>query len=263
MIMGTLLAVGYLVMFWLFGALVPEKFQSGKFPVMCITGFLLYYTLFEIVAFPMKYLCCSLKQLTVIWGCLLILLFFFVIWKRRRVLADSVRTISGSTQKNISVLILLLAAVGLAVLLGFNTNTLSTYGFFKKKEAEKTVFVILADLVLLFSYSLGGVSQYFAYRTYEGKAIIAYLYMTVIFGFCLAIYRKETSLWPWCGLFLCGTGGIAFSNSALFIVPCMIGATLFPYVLCDGILKRQWHLLKRYIIVLLPSVFWMLFSHLV
>ena len=46
MIMGTLLAVGYLVMFWLFGALVPEKFQSGKFPVMCINGFLLYYTLF-------------------------------------------------------------------------------------------------------------------------------------------------------------------------------------------------------------------------
>ena len=131
------------------------------------------------------------------------------------------------------------------------------------EEAEKTVFVILADLVLLFSYSLGGVSQYFAYRTYEGKAIIAYLYMTVIFGFCLAIYRKETSLWPWCGLFLCGTGGIAFSNSALFIVPCMIGATLFPYVLCDGILKRQWHLLKRYIIVLLPSVFWMLLSYLV
>ena len=36
----------------------------------------------------------------------------------------------------------------------------------------------------------------------------------------------------------------------------MIVATLFPYVLCDGILKRQWHLLKRYIIVLLPSVFW-------
>ena len=127
MIMGTLLAVGYLVMFWLFGALVPEKFQSGKFPVMCINGFLLYYTLFEIVAFPMKYLCCSLKQLTVIWGCLLILLVLFVIWKRRRVLADSVRTIPGSMQKNISVLILLLVAVGLAVLLGFNINTLSTY----------------------------------------------------------------------------------------------------------------------------------------
>ena len=62
MIMGTLLAGGYLVVFWMFGTLIPEKFQSGKFPVMCITGFLLYYTLFEIVAFPMKYLCCSLKD---------------------------------------------------------------------------------------------------------------------------------------------------------------------------------------------------------
>ena len=48
MIMGTLLAGGYLVVFWMFGTLIPEKFQSGKFPVMCITGFLLYYTLFEI-----------------------------------------------------------------------------------------------------------------------------------------------------------------------------------------------------------------------
>lgn len=65
-------------MFWMFGTLIPEKFQSGKFPVMCITWIFAYYTLFEIVAFPMKYLCCSLKQLTVIWGCLLILLFFFV-----------------------------------------------------------------------------------------------------------------------------------------------------------------------------------------
>lgn len=340
-VMGSLLAIGYLVVFWLFGASLPEKFQCGRFPAMCISGFLLYYTLFEIVAFPMKYLCCSLKQLTVVWGCLMIVIFLYVIWKKRRVLADSIRTIPGSMQKNMSLIILVLVAVGLAVVLGFNTNTLSNYdsnnyiglpvasvysdtldrvapysgklldapeqfyimntdtlqsaivyqvlnihplmerkwsftiamvllfemglyqcadSFFKKKYAEKTVFVILADLVLLFSYSLGGVSQYFAYRTYEGKAIIAYLYMTVIFGFCLAIYRKEKSLWPWCGMFLCGTGGIAFSNSALFIIPCMIALTLFPYILLEGVFKRQWYLLRRYVIVLLPSAFWMLIS---
>lgn len=344
MVMGTLLAVGYLVVFWMFGALVPKKFQSGKFPVMCITGFLLYYTLFEIVAFPMKYLCCSLKQLTVVWGCLMLLLFFYIIWKKRSVLLESIRGIPGDTKKNISLLILLAAAVGLAVFLGLNTNTLSNYdsnnyiglpvasvysntldrvnpylgkvldkpeqfyimntdtlqsaivyqvlnihplmerkwsftiamvllfemglyqcadSFFKKKEAEKTVFVVLADMVLLFSYSIGGVSQYFAYRTYEGKAVIAYLYMTLIFGFCLAVYKKEKTLWPWCGMFLCGTGGIAFSNSALFIVPCMIAVTLFPYILCEGILKKQWYLLRRYVIVLLPSVFWMLISNLI
>ena len=345
MIMGSFLAVGYLVVFWLFGALIPRKFQSGRFSIMCISGFLLYYTLFEIVAFPMKYRCCSLKQLTIIWGSLLIVLFFWIFWKKRTVLADSIRRIPGNRQKNISLTVLVLVAVALAVFLGLNTNTLSNYDsnnyiglpvasvysntlervapytgkllkspnsfyimntdtlqsaivyqvlnvhplmerkwsftivmallfemglyqcaekfFSEKKEAEKTVFVILADMVLLFSYSLGGVSQYFAYRTYEGKAVIAYFYMTVIFWCCLAIYRKEKSLWPWCGLFLCGTGGIAFSNSALFIVPCMTGLTLFPYILCESIRKKQWHLLKRYIIVLLPSVFWMLISYLV
>lgn len=285
MIMGTLLAGGYLVVFWMFGTLDP-----GKVPVREIPGYV-YYRIFALLysvcncGISNEISVCSLKQLTVIWGCLLILLFFFVIWKRRRVLADSVRTIPGSTQKNISVLILLLAAVGLAVLLGFNTNTLSTYdsnnyiglpvasvysntldrvapysgtlleapnssilmntdtlqsaivyqvlnihplmerkwsftiamvilfemglyqcanGFFKKKEAEKTVFVILADLVLLFSYSLGGVSQYFAYRTYEGKAIHCISVYDCDFWILSGIYRKETSLWPWCGLFLCG-----------------------------------------------------------
>lgn len=344
MIMGTLLAAGYLIVFWIFGALVPEKFQTRRVPVMCITGFLLYYTLFEIVAFPMKYLCLSLKLLTVVWGCLMLLLFFCVLWKKRKVLADSIRGIPGNMQKNISLFILIVAAVGLAVFLGLNTNTLSNYdsnnyiglpvasvysntldrvapysgklldapeqfyimntdtlqsaivyqalkihplmerkwsftiamvilfmmglylcadGFFKKREAEKTVFVLLTALVLVFSYSLGGVSQYFAYRTYEGKAVIAYLYMTLIFGFCVAVYRQKTDLWPWCGMFLCGSGGIAFSNSALFIVPCMIAVTLFPYILNEGIRKKQWYLVRNYIMVLLPSAFWMLISSMV
>ena len=48
--------------------------DPGKVPVREIPGyvyyriFALFILLFEIVAFPMKYLCCSLKQLTVIWG---------------------------------------------------------------------------------------------------------------------------------------------------------------------------------------------------
>ena len=96
MIMGSFLAVGYLVVFWLFGALIPRKFQSGRFSIMCISGFLLYYTLFEIVAFPMKYRCCSLKQLTIIWGSLMIVLFFWIFWKKRTVLADSIKRLPSS-----------------------------------------------------------------------------------------------------------------------------------------------------------------------
>ena len=87
--------------------------------------------------------------------------------------------------------------------------------------------------------------------------------MTVILAFCLALYHKEKQMWPWMGLFLCGAGGIAFSNSALFIIPGMIGCTLFPHVLSEGILKKQWKIVGWYIIVLLPSAFWMLISYLV
>lgn len=338
MIMGTLLAIGYLAAFWIFGAAVPDRFQSKRIPVMCITGFLLYYTLFELVAFPMKYAGLPLSCLTIAWGCVMLTVFLYVIWKKRTVLFDSLKDIPGCRQKNISLFILAVSAIALALLVGFNTNTLSNYDsnnyiglpvasvysntldrvapyagtllespeefymmntdtlqsaivyqvlnihplmerkwsftiamtilfemglyqcaktFFKKKEYAGTVFVLLADLALLFSYSISGVSHYFAYRTYEGKSIIAYFYMTVIFCFCLSLYRQEKGAWQWLGLFLCSAGGIAFSNSALFIVPCMTGCTLLPYVFCDGIMKKHWGLLRNYVLVLLPSVIWL------
>ena len=41
MIMGTLLAGGYLVVFWMFGTLIPEKFQS-------IPGYV-YYRIFALL----------------------------------------------------------------------------------------------------------------------------------------------------------------------------------------------------------------------
>ena len=348
LIMGSLLVAGYLLVFWILGAAMPKKFQTKKIPVMCITGFLFYYTSLQIVAFPMKYMRCSMKQLTVVWGILMIIIMVFVIWKQRAVLTESIKELAQSREKKY-LTVLAVMTLFLALLLGFNINTLSIYdsnnyiglpvasvysntlermdpfsgtmldmpkefylmntdtlqsamvyqalkvhplierkwsftivmvilfemalyqcadSLFKKRGkekngAEKTVFVFLANLVLLFSYSIAGASHYFAYRAYEGKAIICYFYMTVIFAFCLAIYHKEKKLWPWMGLFLCGAGGIAFSNSALFIVPGMIGCTLFPHVLGEGIRKKQWKIVGRYMIVLLQSAFWMVISYLI
>lgn len=337
MIMGTLLAAGYLLLFWIFGAAIPERFQLKKFPAMCVTGFLLYYALFEIVAFPMKYACLSLHSLTIVWGCVVLLVCGYAVWKKREVLYESIRMIPGTASQNIMLMVLAAAAIGLAVWLGWNTNTISNYDsnnyiglpvasvysdtldrvapyagtlleepeefyimntdtlhsaviyqvlnihplverkwsftiamvllfemclyqcadiFFKEKYAAKGLFVLLADLTLLFSYSISGVSQYFAYRTYEGKSVIAYFYTTMIFCCCLAIYKCEEKLWPWCGLFLCGAGGVAFSNSALFIVPCMTGCTLLPFVFSEGICKKKWKVLAHYIVVLIPAAFW-------
>lgn len=336
---GSVLAVGYVVMYWFLGAVLPDKYQSRSVPVMCMSGFLLYYSLFQLIALPMKITKQPLSRLTIVWGCVLLLLAGYVVIRRREVLADSIRNLVESRRKAVLVLCVAVMALGIAVLLGYNTNTISDYDsgyyiglpvssvysdtlellspfegkvldepqafyvmntdtlhsaviyqalkihplmerkwsftiamallfemvvyqcgklLFWKEPGRTGVFCLLTNLALLFSYSIGGVSHYFAYRTYEGKAIVSYLYMTMIFCFGLALYKKEKGAWPWACLLLCTISGISFTNTALFVVPCMIGLTLLPYLLSEGIRHKNWKYLVNYIIVLLPSVVWLI-----
>ncbi len=335
---GSVLAAVYVVMYWLLGAVLPDKYQSRSVPVMCMTGFLLYYSLFQIIALPMKITRQPLSRLTIVWGCVLLLLAAYALVRRREVLAGSIRNLFESGQKLSAVLCIAVMALAIAVLLGFNTNTISDYDsgyyiglpvssvysntlellspfegkvldrpqafyimntdtlhsaviyqalkihplmerkwsftiamvllfemviyqcgklFFQKEYAKTGVCCLFANLALLFSYSIGGVSHYFAYRTYEGKAIICYLYMTMIFCFGLALYKKEKGAWPWACLFLCTVSGISFTNTALFVVPCMAGLTLLPYILSEGICHKKWKYLVNYVIILLPGVVWL------
>lgn len=348
-IAGTALAAGYLLVFWIFGAALPGKFRPRGVPLLCLMGFLLYFTLFQIVAFPMKYLKRPLSHLTVLWGCLVLVVFIFVLIFRRRALAESISGSFGFREKSelsaaLAPVIVAAAAVGLAIFLGLNTNTLSNYDsnnyiglpvasvytntlelvnpfsgrmldspnrfyilntdtlqsavifqalkvhplierkwsftiamtllfemalyrcgqiLFHQDSKKTTVFVLLADLSLLFSYSVSGVSQYFAYRTYEGKSVTCYMYTLLILLFCAAIYRGSREKWPWAGLFLCGAGGIAFCNTALYIIPCMTGLTLLPWLAGECIKKRRWSSGLNYCLVLLPSIVWFAVSRLV
>lgn len=354
LLIGSVLAAAYIVIFWLLGAILPDRFHSQSIPVMCITGFLLYFSLFQVIALPMKIFKQPLSYLTMAWFGLLILLVFYVILKRRRPLIDSLKNLFPSIPKLLLVFWVMILALAVALLLGFNTNTISDYDacyyiglpvssvysntlellspytgllleepqhfyllntdtlnsaviyqalnihpllerkysftiamvlifemglylcgkhFFQKENSEKdlrisgfqktAVFCLLSNLVLLYAYSIAGVSHYFAYRTYEGKAITSYLYMTLIFCFCLALYQKEDTaktpqddLWPWAGLFLCGVSGVAFCNTALFVVPAMMGITLLPYIISKGLLHKHWKVLLRFILVLLPCLIW-------
>ena len=121
------------------------------------------------------------------------------------------------------------------------------------------MFVLLAFASLLFSYSLiGGVSHYFAYRTYEGKAITAYLCTAAIFVFAAAIVEQEEK-WGYTGLFLTGLCGVCFSNSAIYVVPVMTAAFLVPSVFVKGSRGAD-HLRHRLLsgaFVLAPSLVWL------
>ena len=337
-ILGTCLAVGYVVMYWFLGALLPEKYQSHSIPVMCFTGFLIYYALFQIVALPMKLLKLPLSYLSLGWCGILVLIFLYIVLVRRKCLWESIKVLFLEKRKLPVIALMAVLAVGIAVWLGLNINTISSHDacyyiglpvsatysntlelmspytgemltepenyyilntdtlhsaviyqilnlhplverkwsftlamivlfemvlyvggtiFFDKEYEKTTLFVVLSNLALFFSYSLSGVSHYFVYRTYEGKAVISYQYTALIFIFVLAIYKEKKKEWPWAGLFLAAMGGVSFCNSAIFIIPIMIGCMLLPYVFTEGLLKKQWKLIGKYLAVLIPGVFWL------
>lgn len=336
-ILGTFLAFGYVILYWLLGASVPEKYQTHSIPVMCVTGFLIYYALFQIIALPMKIMQRSLSELTIVWGGIMILMVLYIgIYKRWHVL-ESVRKLIYQKDKWLVVVISAIFACGVAVWLGLNTNTVSlhdscnyiglpvssTYsntldlmraydgvlltepeGFyilntdtlhsaviyqalnihplierkwsftiamviifemtiyligkilFKGEQAKVLFFGLLANLILFYSFSLAGVSHYFAYRTYEGKSITSYQYTVLITLFAVSVYKQKKHEWAWIGMFLAAASAPVFCNTAIFVVPVMIGCMMFPYVIFDGIMKKEWQILKKYISVLIPGAVW-------
>ena len=128
----------------------------------------------------------------------------------------------------------------------------SGFLLFREDPFLAKMFAAFAVLVLFFSYAIAGSSMYFAYRPYEGKAVCSYLIPTAVFCFFLMILREKEEEGGWGGLFLMGCAGIAFTNSALFIVPGMTALLGIPYLFSHHDGKT----LRRAVSVAAPSVVW-------
>lgn len=331
---GIFAIFAYLGFFWFAGAALPEKFHKNSFSSLCLLGFFVYYTAFELAALPMKMLGLPLACLTGLWGCLLLVLFFYVLAFRRRSLWQSLKGMFCGKQKFLWGCFFLLFSCSLALLLAFNINHISEYDagyyiglpvssvysntiecmdpysgsmlsepskfyilntntvhsavifqtinlhplvemkftltavmaflfelllykmgilLFRNSCKKAWLFTFFATLSLLFSYSTAGVSHYFAYRTYEGKSICAYFYMTAILVFFCSIWKNKYE-WGWAGLFFASCSGIAFCNTALFTIPALTGSLLLPYVLKT----RSLRILGKSLIVLAPCIFWIM-----
>ncbi len=110
---------------------------------------------------------------------------------------------------------------------------------FKNDAGKKLLFSITAVVILMMTFSTSGISQYFVFRTFEGKSVVAYLYTTAIFTFALCVFRGEEENMGWTGLFLAGLSGICFSNTALFVVPLMTALYLLPSFFVPGAPERR------------------------
>ncbi len=122
---------------------------------------------------------------------------------------------------------------------------------FSNKKPYALLFAFLAVLVLLNCYGLSNTSQYFAYRTYEGKAIASYLIPSLIFLFVLTIYHKTEAIYGWTALFFTAACCMTFCNTSLILIPAMISLYLLPYILLK---KDNWRMVKHYVIVIIPCL---------
>ena len=125
---------------------------------------------------------------------------------------------------------------------------------FKEDPVLAKMFAAAAVLVLFFSYAIAGSSMYFAYRPYEGKAVCSYLIPAAVFCFFVMIMKESEAEGGWGGAFLTSVAGIAFTNSALFIVPGMTAMLGIPYLFTHHDRKT----IRNACIVLIPSVIWFL-----
>ncbi|MCR5160336.1 MAG: hypothetical protein K6C06_01080 [Lachnospiraceae bacterium] len=125
---------------------------------------------------------------------------------------------------------------------------------FKGERRAAVFFTWISILVLMFTYSIAGTSHYFAYRTYEGKAIVSYLLPVAVFVFALGVYYEKNKSWGWLGLVLISICGAAFSNTAFFIIPVEIATVLTPSLL----LQKRWKEIPLLALACTPSAAWAL-----
>ena len=113
------------------------------------------------------------------------------------------------------------------------------------------MFTLLVLAVLIFSFGISGSSMYFVYRPFEGKGLMSFLMPAAVFCAFCALYRRQERFGH-ALLFFTGACGIAFSNSAVFVIPGMTALLGLPYVIAG----KSWIRVRNLCLAALPSVLW-------
>ena len=335
MVRGIGIMVLYLAEFLFAGCLLPEKFCRNSLSERMLIGFAVYFSLFQIIALPMKVLQLPLSYLTAAWCAVLIIIPVMVLLLRRGALWQTIRPRRMKAPDFAAVLLTVALAAVLAAVLGMNINHISDYDaayyiglspssvysntiemmdpysgrmmqrptnyylfntytvhsavmyrtfgiqpvleqkfsmtmafsvmfmltvfrggmlLFQDDRKKTAAFSWLSLLALWFSFSISGTSHYFAYRTYEGKSVTAFLLMPMIVVCYFALFQEKTMLWGLSGMFFTGLCGAAFCNTAIYLVPLLTGILLAAFVLQS----RKWKMIPQMVLVLLPGMAWAL-----
>ncbi len=323
----------YACMYACMGLSLPSGIRSRSVTGILLSGFSLYYTLFEIIALPMKAFRAPLKALSIIWAAVCLLVVLFVLLRRRKEAAQifaSARAYPKRERLVLHLYFLLFLVISVILILNANhltlydlgyyvgapvtsvkTGTIELYDVFTGEfgndqfryyllntgtahsavlfqlfnvhpliEANVTLTAVGAGMLLLtlygcgralfgsagkavgfgtasvfvlyFLYSLSGTAMYFYFRPYEGKAMCSYLFPLMVLYFFSRVTEAGECREGLAGSFLLAVGSIAFTNSAMFILPVMHMILYVPYILVE----KRWKLIVPLCVLLIPDAVW-------
>lgn len=120
---------------------------------------------------------------------------------------------------------------------------------FGKEYWKSAVLFLVVLLVYLFSDSYYWPGTFFLIRTYEGKTILANLFVPAAFYWFMCLWEEDTRE-NWMGMFLTMSACFTYSMSAIFLMP----VALAGYGLVLLIHRKNWKTVRNLVLCVLPCL---------
>lgn len=119
-------------------------------------------------------------------------------------------------------------------------------------ESKKIILVSLIVWVLITFFSLGNsnASEYFYFRTYESKCLMAVVILPMLFNLFVALMQWKNSDGVWNDLFFLSTGAYVLSASAIFVYP----VALLAYGIVLLVYTKNVKFIGKIVFVMLPGI---------
>ena len=104
--------------------------------------------------------------------------------------------------------------------------------FFRGKAGEQGIFMILCAVILWFcGYSVYNSEIFTMGRIWQGKAVLAGVFLPFLFLLCMEIFMQEKPEYPWSLAFLANGACCLFSSMGIMLAPLLMGVfALFSLV---------------------------------
>ena len=123
--------------------------------------------------------------------------------------------------------------------------------FFKGKAGEQGIFMILCAVILWFcGYSVYNSEIFTMGRIWQGKAVLAGVFLPFLFLLCMEIFMQEKPEYPWSLAFLANGACCLFSSMGIMLAPLLMGV----FALLSLVKFRDGRRFLKSVVCCLPSL---------